>query len=261
MSEPDLDAVDAESKPPKPPRSYEGQFSRWSSIILMVVILAVAGVVSALTAMRFAIQGRQVEVPQLAGKTKDEAEMILKNRGLKLRVSSSRFSSEVEEGRVLDQIPSSGTRLKVDRTVKVLLSLGEQRFAVPNLVGTSARAAQLTLAQRRLAVGNTLYTHTAHGEPSTVVYQSPQPGTVGGSDPTVSILISLGPPAKYYIMPDLIGKPAELIASRIRNEGFRIGKLNYRNYPGVESGVVIQQKPQAGYRLSPSDLILLDVSQ
>jgi len=62
-------------------------------------------------------------------------------------------------------------------------------------------------------------------------------------------------------MPDLIGKPAELVASRIRNEGFRIGKLNYRNYPGVESGVVIQQKPQAGYRLSPSDLILLDVSQ
>jgi beta-lactam-binding protein with PASTA domain len=37
--------------------------------------------------------------------------------------------------------------------------------------------------------------------------------------------------------------------------------VNYRKYPGVESGVVIQQKPQAGYRLSKSDLILLDVSQ
>lgn len=260
MSEPDLDSVEVQPKPPKPHR-LQGQFSRWSSIVLMVVILAVAGVVSALTAMRFAIQGRQVEVPQLAGKTKDEAETILKGRGLKLRVSSSRFSSEVAEGRVLDQIPSSGTRLKVDRTVKVLLSLGQRRFAVPNLVGTSLRAAQLTLARRSLALGNTLYTHTPQGDASTVIFQSPQPGTLDGSDPSVSILISLGPPAKYYIMPDLIGKPAELVASRIRNEGFRIGKLNYRNYPGVESGVVIQQKPQAGYRLSPSDLILLDVSQ
>ena len=60
------------SSQPKP----QSQFSRWSSIILMIAILAVAGVVSALTAMRFAIRGREVEVPQLMGKTKDEAEAL-----------------------------------------------------------------------------------------------------------------------------------------------------------------------------------------
>jgi len=237
------------------------QFSRWSSIILMIAILAVAGVVSALTAMRFAIRGREVEVPQLTGKTKEQAEEILKTRGLRLKVSSSRFSPDVAEGKILAQIPSSGTRLKVDRTVKVLVSLGQQQFAVPNLIGTSLRAAQLTLAQRRLLLGNTVYAHTAEGDPSTVVYQAPKPGTQEGSDPTVNILISLGPQAQYFIMPDLIGKPAELVASRARSEGFKIGKLNYRKYPGVEPGVVIQQKPQAGYRLSTSDIILLDVSQ
>lgn len=237
------------------------QFSRWSSMVLMIAILVVAGIVSALTAMRFAIRGRQVEVPMLAGKTKDEAEQILKGRGLKLKVSSSRFSSEVAEGKVLAQIPPSGTRLKVDRTVKVLLSLGQQRFAVPNLLGNSLRAAQLTLAQRRFALGNTLYAHMPEGEPSTVVYQSPKPGTQEGSDPSVNILISLGPPAQYFIMPDLIGKPAEIVSARARNEGFHLGKINYRKYPGVEPGVVIQQKPQAGYRLTPSDVIFLDVSQ
>src|SRR5262247_2785694 len=93
--------------------SLQAQFSRWSSIILMVAILAVAGVVSALTSMRFAIRGREVEVPQLAGKTKEEAEEMLRGRGLKLKVSSSRFSSETAEGRVLEQIPPYGTRLKV----------------------------------------------------------------------------------------------------------------------------------------------------
>src|ERR1051326_4304104 len=153
-------------------RKPQSQFSRWSSIVLMVAILAVAGVVSALTAMRFAIRGREVDVPQLSGKTKDEAESLLRSKGLKLRVSSSRFSSEVAEGKVLLQIPSAGTRLKVDRTVKVLLSLGPQQYAVPNLLGTSLRAAQLTLAQRRLMLGNTIYAHTPEGEPSTVVYRS-----------------------------------------------------------------------------------------
>jgi beta-lactam-binding protein with PASTA domain len=62
-------------------------------------------------------------------------------------------------------------------------------------------------------------------------------------------------------MPDLIGKPADLVASKARTEGFRLGKVNFRRYPGVEPGVVIQQKPQAGYRLSRNDIIYLDVSQ
>src|SRR5262249_55569659 len=137
----------------------------------------------------------------------------------------------------------------------------QRRYAVPPLIGTSLRAAQLTLLQRRLQLGNTLYAHTPEGEPSTVVYQSPSAGTQEGSDPSVNILISLGPPAQYFIMPDLIGKPAELVAARARNEGFHIGKMNNARYPGVESGVVIQQKPQAGYRITKSDIILLDVSQ
>jgi len=255
MREHELDEIDKSE-----PRRH-GRISRWSSMVLMVAILMVASLVSALTAMRFAIRGREVEVPMLAGKTKDEAEQILRGRGLKLKVSSSRFSSTVAEGRVLEQIPPNGTRLKADRTVKVLLSLGAQRFAVPNLVGASLRAAQLTLAQRRFSLGNTLYTHTPDGDPSTVVYQSPKPGTQEGTDPSVNILISLGPPAQYFIMPDLIGKPAELVAAHARTEGFHLGKLNYRKYPGVEPGVVIQQKPQAGYRLTKSDVILLDVSQ
>ncbi len=254
MREARFDAVESEQKP-------VSRFSRWSGIILMTAILGVAGIVSALTAMRFAIRGREVEVPRLAGKTADEGKEILSRSGLLLKVSTSRFSSEVPEGHILDQIPPSGTRLKVNRTVRVLLSLGERRFSVPNLVGTSLRAAQLTLAQRKLALGKALYAHTLEGDPSTVVYQTPKPGTQEGSDPSVNVLVSLGPPAEYFIMPDLIGKSADLVASRARNEGFHIGKLNYRKYPGVEPGVVIQQKPQAGYRLTKSDTVLLDVSQ
>src|SRR5215471_15383904 len=141
MHEPQLDEAEAHEL------QRQSQFSRWSSIVLMVAILMLAGLVSALTAMRFAIRGHEVQVPRVTGKTKEEAEQILRGAGLKLKVSSSRFSSEVAEGKVLDQIPSSGTRLKTERTVRVLLSLGAQRFAVPNLMGASLRAAQLTLAQ------------------------------------------------------------------------------------------------------------------
>jgi serine/threonine-protein kinase len=239
----------------------ESQFSRLSSIALMIAILMVAGILSALTAMRFAIRGREVNVPQLVGKTEEEARQLLQENGLLLRVSGpGRFSNDIPEGQILDQNPPTGTRLKTNRNVKVLLSLGDRRFAVPDLVGTSLRTAQLSLEQRRFTLGNTLYAHT-NGDPSTVAYQSPKPGAQAGADPSVNILVSLGPTEQYYIMPDLIGKPAELVASRARSEGFRIGNLNYRSYPGVEPGIVIQQKPQAGYRLSKNDVVILDVSQ
>src|ERR1051325_3525409 len=98
MKESRLDVLDPETK-------RVSRLSQWSSITLMVAILAVAGVVSALTAMRFAIRGREVDVPALTGKTKDEAEQVLKARGLKMKVSSSRFSSDIAEGKILEQNP------------------------------------------------------------------------------------------------------------------------------------------------------------
>src|SRR5215510_9853229 len=110
-------------------------FSHWSGLALMIAILVVAGIVSALTAMRFAIRGREVVVPPLVGKTEAEAKKLLDDRGLILKVSSKRFSADVPEGHVVDQIPANGTRLKANRSVKVLMSLGDRKFAVPNLIG------------------------------------------------------------------------------------------------------------------------------
>src|SRR6187401_2801424 len=98
----------------------ESQFSRLSSLALMIAILVVAGILSALTAMRFAIRGREVVVPSLTGKTEAEAQALLQQQGLVLKVSSKRFSADIPEGRIVEQIPAIGTRLKQSRSVKVL---------------------------------------------------------------------------------------------------------------------------------------------
>jgi serine/threonine-protein kinase len=239
----------------------KNQLSRLASMALMIAILIVAGIFSAMTAMRIAIRGREVAVPDLTGKTEKESRQILEKNGLVLRVSHSQFAPGVPEGRVVEQNPPKQTHLKTGRTVKVLVSLGERKYPVPNLLGASPRSAQLTLAERKLTLGITDYAHTNEGEPSTVVYQSPQPDAADGSDPTVNILVSLGPLEQYYIMPDLVGQPVDSVMAHARIEGFKIGKPNFRKDPGTAPGIVIQQKPQAGYRLSKNDSILLEVSQ
>ena len=60
MEQPQLEVVESDANP-------VSRFSRWSGIVLMVALLGVASIVSALTALRFAIRGREVEVPTLAG--------------------------------------------------------------------------------------------------------------------------------------------------------------------------------------------------
>src|SRR5437868_283518 len=113
------------------------QLSRVASLSLMTAILVVAGIFSAMTAMRIAIRGKEVAVPDLTGKTEVEARQLLNRSGLVLRVSQSRFVPGVAEGRIVEQNPPKDIRLKTGRSVRVLVSLGEQKYPVPSLLGKS----------------------------------------------------------------------------------------------------------------------------
>ena len=62
-------------------------------------------------------------------------------------------------------------------------------------------------------------------------------------------------------MPDVVGRHLDQVTSRIRSEGFQIGKLSYRKASGVQPGVIVQQEPQAGHRILKSDAINLEVTQ
>ena len=90
----------------------------------MIAILIIAAGVSAITAMRWAIQGKESTIPVLTGKSESEATAILTENNLVLRVSGKRFNKDVPAGYVVEQIPPAGSRLKTSRSVKVLVSAG-----------------------------------------------------------------------------------------------------------------------------------------
>ena len=143
----------------------------------------------------------------------------------------------------------------------MLVSAGSRSYAVPNLVGSSLRAAKLTLEQRNFTLGNTTMTRTATGDPLTIQQQDPQPGSQEGADPIVNVLVSSGRIEEAFVMPDVVGKRLDQVAARIRSEGFQLGKLTYRKSSGVDLGLIVQQQPQAGHRVLKSDPIDLEVSQ
>jgi len=89
-------------------------------------------------------KGRKpIPVGSWVGKSADDAERALKERGLKVDLSHQ-YSDTVSEGVVVSQAPPGGTLFKND-TVKLVVSLGPQLFEVPDVVAQGVDDATATL--------------------------------------------------------------------------------------------------------------------
>src|SRR3954468_15220459 len=122
--------------------------------LLLAMILLTVAMVSALTAMHFAIHGREVAVPKLIGMTRANAELAANSAGLILDVENRFFSSDVPEGKILSQLPIAGNTVRRGWRVRVAQSLGPQRTEIPNVIGQSVRAAEINVRRRGLEVGS-----------------------------------------------------------------------------------------------------------
>jgi eukaryotic-like serine/threonine-protein kinase len=226
-------------------------------MVLLVFILASAAFLSAITAMRIAIHGREVTMPNLVGKNVTEANALLRSRGLVLRVAD-RIYSELPINVVVRQTPPPGMLMKVSQQAHVILSLGQRQLQIPLLEGNSLRASRIELLRSGLQIGEVSGISMPDEAADTVVIQSPRPGG-GASTPRVDVLISNGPREIAYVMPHLVGLNEMDAQRRLDISGLR-RKVNYVNAPQWPHGAVIDQTPLAGQRITSSITIELTVA-
>ncbi len=122
-------------------------------LVLLALILVTVALVSALTAMRLAIHGREVSVPKLVGLAPAEAERTVSALGLQIVVERQYYSPNIAEGKIMSQLPEADTRVRRGWQVRVAQSLGPQRVEIPDVVGESEHAAELNISRRGLDVG------------------------------------------------------------------------------------------------------------
>jgi len=211
---------------------------------------------------RRAIVGRSVAVPELAGKTPDEAFRIVRGVGLKLeeQENRARYDDRIPAGRVLLQQPEAGSLAKPAQIVRVVLSLGRRELRVPELAGLAPRAAALKLSRESLELGAASWLREP-GLPSGIVAQDPEPETPAGKGEAVRVLTNRGAPERRIVMPDLVGKDAEAARARLEKFGFRVGSARFEAYEGVRPNTVLKQFPPAGYPLSSREVVSLTVSR
>jgi beta-lactam-binding protein with PASTA domain len=228
-------------------------------VLLLCGALLVTYVLFAAAAMRMALKTREVVVPELAGRTVNDALAALVDTGLALKIDEARkVDPKVPAGQILAQEPASGVRTRRQRSVRVWLSAGPRSTTVPGLVGESERTAQLRVAQDGFVVGPTAEIRSTDYATGTVVAQNPP---AKSKSDTISLLVNRGERGATYVMPDLIGVNGDRSADLLRTRGFRVSVVGDHPYPGVPGGVVLRQSPQAGFQIAPGEPISIEVSR
>lgn len=254
--------------------------------VLRTLVLAVVFMASALTAMRFAIHGRQTAIPKVVGLTPIQAERLLADHGLVLDKGENYFSSQVPPGRIMSQAPQPGVEVRRGWHVRVAESMGPQRVVIPNLVGINQRAAEINIQRRGLELG-TVATATIPGAPGDqIVAQTPPANAVNVSGPKISLLTAAPEEPPSFVMPDLTGQSEDNAINEIVNAGLRVGNISSQLAPAAQpapagasqtasaapqsntgqaapSGTrdVIKTTPAAGQRVWQGQGIALEVTQ
>lgn len=133
--------------------------------------------------------GKEVEVPNLVGKERGEVETILKDAKLGVKFEYE-HNEAYKENVVISQSPESGT-LEVGGIVTVVVSKGNNKINVPNVVGKNISEAQSIIEGSNLKV-NFKFEHNDTHAKDIVISQSPNGGNIEAGG-TVTVVVSQGP--------------------------------------------------------------------
>jgi serine/threonine-protein kinase len=226
-------------------------------LALLIVFLA-----SAILSSRALQKGEIVSVPDVLGKTPAEAERDLSRKRLVLQEKGTEFNDRYDKGQIMYQEPPAGSKIRVNRPVRVVISGGSELVEVPALAGRSLEAASKVLAEAGLKRGLISQIHTSRYAAGRIIAQEPPPGgpKIKRTTP-LNFLVSQGEIEPRYVMPDLIERNASATIQRLRELGFNVANVRYSYYQGWEPGTIIGQVPPQGSAIAKRSLIALEVSR
>ncbi len=239
---------------------------------MLALVLMIVAMVSALTAMRFAIHGQEVAVPPVMGLTPAEAERAVAGLGLQISVERQYYSPQIPEGRIMSQLPLPGTKVRHGWQVRVAQSLGKTRVTIPDVTGQSEHAAELNIRRRGLDVASMAEVQAPGIPADQVLAQSPTANETQVAAPKISFLVTAAAEPQAFVMPSFVGQPLGSANRSLQDAGFKLGNVNVvvpasaapvdaanPNAPAAPSAEVPQAQPSPPAQPSPASIIVSQV--
>jgi serine/threonine-protein kinase len=237
--------------------------SSLTTILKIGLVTAVCGVlfiVGGYLGVQWALSAEEFEVPDVQGMELDEATELLAAQGLIVEVDSQSLTDNViPEGAILRQNPLAGTAIKRQRGIRLTLSAGAPRRELPMVVGNALQRAQIALQQKNLEVEYVARVFSSEFARDQVIGQQPSSTELPeGTSVPVRLLVSNGPPARKYVMPDLAYRDADVIAPQLERLGFNVQRLpSASGAPGRPPSTIISTDPSQGFPVEQGDVIRL----
>ena len=222
-----------------------------------------AGVILALLVVGFFLWGsvqRQlkgsetVAVPYVVGIQQALAVKNIEDAGLVPQVRRV-SSSDVEEGIVIQQSPTEGTKVDKETVVRIDVSSGKPEVQIPSVVGQSVEDAVAELT--RAGLNAQVVEVNSDRDQGTVTAQSPNAGVTVVEGTQVRINVSKGP--KPVTVPSVVGNPYDQAAAELQRAGFTVSRIDIDS--DQAAGIVVDQDPNGGSESSKGSTVTLSVSK
>jgi eukaryotic-like serine/threonine-protein kinase len=177
-----------------------------------------------------------VPVPDLTGKTPEQAGAMLVDAHLALGDVHQRYSTRWEAGHVVAQ--TGGASAPWGSAIDVWVSKGPKPVPVPNVVGMTLDRAKTALGAWNITVVQKFSDTIARDQ---VMNQRPAKGTELQPGQTVTVIVSLGP--QTFPMPDVVGLSKDAAVAKLRALGLHVGIVPI---PGGNGENVVSTLPTAG---------------
>ncbi len=223
----------------------------------VAAVIVVAGLLVALGGYWFGV-GRYTEAPGLISLSKQQAVALAGTDGFHIKWTSGQFKEGIAKDTVIIQKPGTGQRIVKGGTITLTLSLGPERYAVPDENGQTFDLAYADLFSLKLTVTRKdIYSDTMAKDH--VISTDPAAGAEVGPGQTITVNVSKGPSPNK--MPDFAGKTGDVAKAALDKLklGLTIG-FDYKE-SDKPANTVIAQDPAPGQSLDKGMKVILTLSK
>ena len=219
-------------------------FNILSGILLSALVLFVF-----LQTLKFwTSHGQQLIVPDVTGKTFNEAKIFLEKEGFKVEIQDTVFHESELPLSVIKQFPDPEATVKINRTIYLTINSGVAPLIdMPNLVGMSYRTAELELRAKGLKLGTITYVPdlAKNAVKSQLFNNAPiRAGSKIAVGSRINLEIGSGLGSEDIPVPDLVGMSYPEATILLEASGITLGVvLLDANLTDTTAGFVYWQNP------------------
>lgn len=190
-----------------------------------------------------------VEVPEVVGKTKEDAIKALNKLGLGYK-AVTQSSDTVAEDCVISQGNVGGSKVEKNSQIVLTISTGKENkeVTVPNVKGKSEQEAKEAIEAANL-VASVDYQYSDSVEAGNVIKYSPSGSVAEGS--TVTIHVSRGKKVTNVSVPNVLGMSESLASQTLDSANLKV-TVKYETSSKAEYGTVTSQTPYSAGDSVPS---------